>query len=167
MEMQPKTMNMNQSYRIYLDACCLNRPYDDQIQPRIALETQAILNILNQCELGQWKLITSTALETEIAQTPDLERLKNVIAILAIAKIKVVSSPLIEERSLELVQLGFSSYDAAHIASAERSNADVFLSVDDRLIRKAGRNLEALDVAVDNPINWLIKFTAIEDNEND
>ena len=86
---------------------------------------------------------------------------------MAIAKIKVVSSPSVEERSLELVQLGFSSYDAAHIASAERSNADVFLSVDDRLIRKAQRNFEAIYVAVDNPINWLIKSTTIEDNEND
>ncbi len=35
---------MKQSYRIYLDACCLNGPYDDQIQRRIALETQVILN---------------------------------------------------------------------------------------------------------------------------
>jgi len=48
---------MSQSYRIYLDACCLNRPFDDQTQLRIALETQAILAILSQCESG-WKLIT-------------------------------------------------------------------------------------------------------------
>jgi len=49
---------MSQSYRIYLDACCLNRPFDDQTQPRIELETQAILTILRQCKSGQWKLIT-------------------------------------------------------------------------------------------------------------
>ena len=24
-------------YKIYLDACCLNRPFDDQTQPRIYL----------------------------------------------------------------------------------------------------------------------------------
>jgi hypothetical protein len=32
-------------YRIYLDNCCFNRPYDDQTQLRIYLETQAKLYI--------------------------------------------------------------------------------------------------------------------------
>jgi len=27
--------------RIYLDMCCFNRPYDDQSQARIRLETEA------------------------------------------------------------------------------------------------------------------------------
>ena len=27
--------------RIYLDMCCFNRPYDDQTQPRIRIETEA------------------------------------------------------------------------------------------------------------------------------
>jgi hypothetical protein len=32
-------------YRIYLDNCCFNRPYDDQTQMRIYLETQAKLHV--------------------------------------------------------------------------------------------------------------------------
>jgi predicted nucleic acid-binding protein len=155
---------MSQSYRIYLDACCLNRPFDDQTQTRIALETQAILGILSQCEAGAWKLITSAALDAELAQTPDLARLKNVKAILAIAKIKVVSSPFIEARSAEL--LGFSGYDATHIASAERSQADIFLTTDDRLIKKARNYTQLIQVEIDNPIQWFIKITPTEDNGN-
>ena len=155
---------MSQSYRIYLDACCLNRPFDDQTQPRIALETEAILTILRQCKSGQWKLIASAALEAELDRTPDPERLNNVKALLASAKIKVVSSFFIDERSVELVKLGFSGYDAAHIASAERSRADIFLSTDDRLIRKAQRNFQIINVAVDNPVRWLMEFTQIEDD---
>ncbi|NET25469.1 PIN domain-containing protein [Okeania sp. SIO1I7] len=158
---------MSDKCRIYLDACCLNRPFDDQTQPRITLETQAILTILNQCQSGKWKLITSAALETEIAQTPNLERLKNVLTILAIAKIKVVSSQFIEKRSVELVKLGFSGYDAAHIASAERSRADIFLSTDDRLIKRAQRNQSVINVAVDNPVGWLMEYTYNENNNND
>lgn len=57
---------MSQNYRIYLDVCCLNRPFDDQTQPRIALENQAILTILSRCQSGQWHLITSTALDVEL-----------------------------------------------------------------------------------------------------
>jgi predicted nucleic acid-binding protein len=158
---------MSQSYRIYLDACCLNRPFDDQTQPRIALETQAILTILSQCESGQWKLMTSSALDEELDQTPDLEKLKNAKATLAIAKIKVVSSQFIEERSTALQKLGFSGYDATHIASAERGNADIFLSTDDRLIRKAQRNIQIINVAVNNPVNWLMESTQTQEQDND
>ncbi len=31
---------------IYLDACCLNRPFDDQSQPCVHLEAEAVLIIL-------------------------------------------------------------------------------------------------------------------------
>jgi hypothetical protein len=53
------TVDMSRHYRIYLDACCLNRPFDDQTQPRIFLETQAVLTIVKQCQFAQWHLITS------------------------------------------------------------------------------------------------------------
>lgn len=31
---------------IYLDVCCLKRPFDDQAQPRIRIETEAVLGLL-------------------------------------------------------------------------------------------------------------------------
>lgn len=157
---------MSQTYRIYLDACCLNRPFDNQNQPRIALETQAILTILSQCQTGTWKLLTSTALNVELAQTPDLDRLSNVRAILSIAKIRVISSQALESRARDLQQLGFSSYDAAHIASAERGHADVFLSTDDRLLKRAQRCAQTIQVIVENPVQWLMQSTQIEDSNN-
>ena len=157
---------MTQNYRIYLDACCLNRPFDNQSQTRIALETQAILNIISQCASGDWKLITSTALEVELAQTPDIERLKNVKAILAIDKIKVVSSPFIEKRSIDLQTIGFSNFDAIHIASAERSQADIFLTTDDRLIKKARNNISLIYVKINNPLPWLLEITHTEETDN-
>ena len=82
---------MSKNYRIYLDVCCLNRPFDQQSQARIRLETEAILEIINYCQTGTWTLITSSVLEAEISQTPDRERIENVKKILSIAKIKVLS----------------------------------------------------------------------------
>jgi predicted nucleic acid-binding protein len=157
---------MSRHYRIYIDACCLNRPFDDQTQPRISLETQAVLTILQQCQAAQWHLMTSAALVTELDQTPDLERLRNVKSLLAIATIKVLSSQTVENRSRELQQLGFAAYDAAHIASAERGRADVFLSTDDRLIKRAKRNTQLMQVKVDNPVSWLMKSIQLENNGN-
>ena len=121
---------------------------------------------MSRCESGLWKLITSTALDEELDQTPDLERLKHVKTILAIAKIKVVSSQFIEVRTTELQKLGFSGYDATHIASAERSQGDIFLTTDDRLIKKAQNNIQLIQVEIDNPVQWLIKITQTEDNAN-
>ena len=34
--------------QIYFDACCLNRPFDDQRQPRVRLEAEAISHLLNR-----------------------------------------------------------------------------------------------------------------------
>jgi predicted nucleic acid-binding protein len=125
---------MKKTAKIYLDVCCLNRPFDQQSQPRIRLETEAILEIINYCQIGTWTLITSNALDAEISQTPKAERIENVKKILSIAKIKVLSGDWLKQRAYQLQKLGFSSYDAAHIASAERASADIFLSTDDRLV---------------------------------
>ncbi|CAG1022686.1 Antitoxin YefM [Methylococcales bacterium] len=46
--------------KIYLDACCLNRPYDDQTQDRIHLESEAILTIFKHIEAGDWEWIVSS-----------------------------------------------------------------------------------------------------------
>jgi hypothetical protein len=32
--------------RVYLDACCLQRPLDDRSQPRVNVEAEAVLTIL-------------------------------------------------------------------------------------------------------------------------
>ena len=52
---------MSKQYKIYLDACYLNRPFDDQTQLRIYLEAQAVMTIISQCQSGIWKLINSSA----------------------------------------------------------------------------------------------------------
>lgn len=38
--------------RIYLDNCCYNRPYDEQGQLRIRLETEAKLRIQHLMRIG-------------------------------------------------------------------------------------------------------------------
>ena len=60
--------------KVYLDACCLNRPFDDQSQDRIRLESEAIIIILNLLYKGEWKWIGSEALEIEIENNPNIEK---------------------------------------------------------------------------------------------
>ena len=56
--------------RIYLDNCCYNRPYDDQTQLRISLETQAKLYTQNLIRTGMLELVSSYVLRYEIALNP-------------------------------------------------------------------------------------------------
>ncbi|MBD2607986.1 PIN domain-containing protein [Scytonema hofmannii FACHB-248] len=158
---------MSKQYKIYLDACCFNRPFDDQTQSRIYLEAQAVMTILSKCQSGTWKLINSSVLIAELNQIPDLERLQNVKKLLDIAKIKVINSGFIEDRAAQLQRLGFSSYDATHIASAERSQGDVFLTTDDRLFNKAKKNSQLINVLINNPIQWLAFVIQAEENNDE
>jgi hypothetical protein len=44
---------------VYLDVCCLNRPFDDQTQDRIRLEAEAIVLILEHIIRGDWNWLSS------------------------------------------------------------------------------------------------------------
>ena len=149
---------MTQNYKIYLDVCCLNRPFDDQTQPRIRLESEAILEIITLCRTGEWELLSSTALELEIAKTPDITRREEVQKALAITQRKILVTKEISKRAIELTKLNIKSFDALHIACAEVM-ADVFLTTDNRLLSKALSYKRNLNTKVANPITWLAEVT--------
>jgi predicted nucleic acid-binding protein len=54
-----------------------------------------------------------------------------------------------------LEQAGFADFDALHLACAERAEVDVFLTTDDRLLRRAKRLAAQLRVRVENPATWV------------
>jgi predicted nucleic acid-binding protein len=141
--------------RIYLDACCLNRPFDDQTRARIHLEAEAVLMILTQCESGDWEWIGSEVLDWEIEQMPDRERLRRVTSLAAHAHDSVAVSPSEVERAQELETWGIAAYDALHVACAESGGADVLLTTDDRLLRTSAARALELQVRVANPLTWL------------
>lgn len=141
--------------RIYLDNCVLNRPFDDQSQERIRLETEAIILLLARLERKEWIWLGSQALELEIDKTPDDEqqsRLRHVIEFVSLT-IEIGDKEL--ERAGELQKLGFVGFGAVHLACAEIGKADVFLTTDDRLLRLAKRLAKRLRVKVENPLDWI------------
>lgn len=140
---------------LYLDACCLNRPFDDQTQVRIRLEAEAILLILFQIYSYGWEWIGSEVLSYEIDQTPDQNRRLRVKSLMTNITRRVPLEPTTVTRAEEVQQLGFRTYDALHVASAERGGADVLMTTDDRFVRSASRNAGRLDVRVSNPLTWI------------
>lgn len=57
-------------------------------------------------------------------------------------------------RASRLEALGFKRLDAMHLACPEFGSADLFLTTDDRLLRRANRHASQLRVAVRNPATW-------------
>lgn len=159
---------MNKQYRIYLDVCCLNRPFDDQNQWRIRLETEAILEIINHCLSEKWQLVSSTALELEIARTPDIKRREQVQKVLTIAHYKILVTEEITRRAIELTTFNIKKFDAFHLACA-KNNADIFLTTDSRLLSKSLSYKDNINIIVANPMIWLAEATnnIVQGGEND
>ena len=60
--------------KVYLDVSCLNRPFDDQGQARIRPEAEAVTLILDECERGAWRHVSSQMAAIEIGAMPDADR---------------------------------------------------------------------------------------------
>ncbi|MDE0010200.1 MAG: PIN domain-containing protein [Candidatus Poribacteria bacterium] len=148
-------------YKIYLDSCCVSRPYDNQTQNRIKSETTAIMQIISRFWNGEWQSVTSTVLQFEINQISDLAKRSFVKGLFtSIPQIIFVSVGASETfRGKQLEALGFKEYDALHIACAETGKADVFLTTDDAVIRRAKRLGSQLRIRVENPDTWLQEQT--------
>lgn len=140
--------------RIYLDVCCLNRPFDDLRQERVRLEAEAVLTILRRIEAGVWELVGSEIVEFETGRMTDLERRQRVRALAGLAKSKSVADSEVKVRAHEWIGLGVKPVDALHLACAEGAGADVFLTTDDRLLQVIRRSSLAR-IRVNNPLPWL------------
>ena len=146
--------------RLYLDACCLNRPFDDQCQTRVRLEAEAVLAILAAVAAGDWTLLSSSALTLELERTPDSRRRARTQKYLSLAREYFTAGPAQSARVKYLQVAGvLRALDALHLACAENLRADVFLTTDDRLLR-GGRRLASAGLAfvVYNPLAWLTEF---------
>ena len=141
--------------KVYLDVCCLNRPFDDQQQDRVHLEAEAVLLILKRCEAGEWQWISSAVVSYEVDNIPNQERRNRIKEILRGAREVQPLSDTVVERGEELKGLGLKTYDALHVACAEQASVEVLLTTDDRLVRAAARNARKLKVLVKNPLTWL------------
>jgi hypothetical protein len=137
--------------RIYLDLCCLKRPFDLQDQPVIRLQTEAVLSIL-ALSPTRVDLVRCTAHLLENSLNPVASRREAVSLWLSNGPITQPPETALSARIESLVATGFRSFDAFHLASAELSGAAVFVTVDLRLLKLAGRLSESLSTRVTDPV---------------
>lgn len=143
--------------RIYLDLCCLNRPLDDQSQPRVWLESDAIRLILQQCAQGTHQWVSSEALEFEAGRNPDKERRGRVLAMLQHADERFVLDDATIDLARSFERQGLRGMDALHLATAERATCHLLLTADDRFVKRARDLRPRPKVVVENPARWAVE----------
>lgn len=140
--------------KIYVDTSVYNRPFDDQAQPRIVLETQALFMLLQLIETEAIELIHSSILDYENSQNPFPARQQWVQHCLQLAKSYQELNAVINRRAQKLEQQGLKAVDALHVACAEAGGSNFFLTCDDRLIRRYQGNMQVL-----NPVDFILAMT--------
>lgn len=124
--------------RIYLDNCCLGRPFDNQNFPRIALETQAKFFIQDQIKSGRLEMATSYILHYENSQSP-LESKKEIVGNFlksySAVYIDITWTERVVAKAEKFISIGIKQKDAYNVASAILAECDYFLTTDDRLLR--------------------------------
>ena len=113
------------------------------------------MSIISHCEKGEWILIASGVVDYELSKITDADRQEQVQMLYAAASERIKLSGETEQRAAFLQMQGLKPSDSLHLALAEKSGADVFLTTDDRLI-KAVQKID-LNVNIANPLSWLME----------
>mgnify|MGYP002512128819 CR=1 FL=1 len=124
--------------RIYLDMCCYNRPYDDQSQLKVAMETQSKLYIQSLIKDKKLELIVSYMLRYECSKNPFEMRRNAIFDFInknTYAYIGDERKLLIETKAAEIMKTGIKFKDACHVASALYAKCKYFISTDIRLLK--------------------------------
>jgi predicted nucleic acid-binding protein len=134
--------------KIYLDLCVYNRPFDDQGQPRVAIETMGFILLVEKAMSQEITVVNSFALEYENSKSPLIDRSDKIGDLLRISSEYVRYSERLESRAAEIERMAFMAMDALHIACAETVRADAFITCDDLLLRKGTVNKDKLKVKI-------------------
>lgn len=141
---------------IYLDNSCFNRPFDDQKQLRIKLETEAKLDIQERIFQKEIELAWSYILDFENEANPFEQRRFAIRGWKNYALVDTDETKEIVERAEKFHQLGIKSKDSLHLACAISMQCEYFLTTDDELIKKTS-GIE--EIKVTDPISFIKEVT--------
>ena len=140
--------------RVYLDNCCYNRPFDQQTDLRIHLETVAKVRVQALMKRGAVEYAWSDALDYELGQSPNFQE-PDMIAPWKANAVEMVSvDDVLICRGEEIERYGVKAMDAIHIACAEAASCDWFLTTDTGITKKL-RTLGKMRIA--NPVAFVVE----------
>ena len=131
--------------RVYLDNCSYNRPYDDQSQIRIHLETQAKLHIQDMIRQKKIELVTSYVLDFENSNNRSIQKrmaIEKFMKEYATLYVSNKNEKDIEKVAAVIMETGVKEKDAYHVACAVIAECDYFVTTDDRLLKYQSEKIE-------------------------
>lgn len=138
--------------KIYLDNCCFNRPFDDQSQLRILLESEAKLRIQENIRSGTFELVWSYILDYENSQNPFRERREQIIKWRTYSAVDIEECEEVLTIAEMIIKHGIKKLDSLHLACAIKAKADYFLTTDDEVIKKA---IHIQNIQIVDPIGFI------------
>ena len=138
---------------IYLDMNIYNRPFDDQKQLRIRLETIACQIIFQLVQEQKVELAWPFMIEYENSLNPFPERRDEIMLLSQMARHIIEPSEIILQFSEKFEKIGVKNKDAVHLSCAEVFGCDFFITSDDKVINKA--KTLSLKVDVCNPVDFI------------
>ena len=123
--------------KIYLDTSLIKRPFDDQSQPRIWLETAALSLILQMAGDGQIAMVASYVHGFENSRNTLPPRKAWMDHCLAMAPERIELNPARVARAGDFEAKGLKALDALHLACAESAGCDYFVTCDDGILRSS------------------------------
>jgi predicted nucleic acid-binding protein len=138
--------------KIYLDNCCFNRPFDDQSQIRIRLESEAKLSIQDDIMEHKFELVWSYILEAENKANPFEERMNAIADWKSHTSVQVKENKKILNKAKSLKDAGLRSKDALHISCALFARCKYFLTTDDKILHK---NKLIKEIVIIDPIDFI------------
>ena len=137
--------------RVYLDNCCYNRPFDDQAQVKVLLETIAKLDIQQKMRDGELEFVWSSVLDFEIGKSRFIDRAMQILPWANGAVTRVLVDDATRQRAKYFESVGVKPVDALHVACAETAACDWFFTTDNGLIKKAKAHTP---MRVANPVEF-------------
>jgi predicted nucleic acid-binding protein len=120
----------------------------------VRLETEAKLRVRELIRLGQVELVWSFVLDYENSENPFLEKRERIAFWKNFAFFSVEMSDAIMEIAVRYMKLGLRQKDAAHVACAEYSKTDFFLTTDHKILNKP-----VTAVSLINPIDFIRRYS--------
>ncbi len=130
-----------------------NRPFDDQVQVRIRLETIAIFSVLQRIKEGEFSLLWSFMIDYENSLNPYNNVRQEIEMASALANETVVPDDFIIAKAREFETIGIRPRDAIHLACALKGEAEYFLTCDNKLIKKSSEL--GINLKIMNPLKFI------------
>lgn len=157
---------------IYLDMNVYYRPFDDQTQPKIELESKAIEIIFKLMERWQYNILWSYMLEFENSNNPLKDMSEDIKAVAEI----ICSETILWDKNIDQLakiiveKSDARSKDALHLACAISGNCEYFITCDNRFIRTIRYNEQYLksflgSIKLINPVDFIGKELENDANE--